>query len=171
MSATWTPFEIAVPIVEKFMNYHGRYSPNIRQMKHPAISNGVEKVFAIVLGVSFGLIALFGFSVASAGVHGGCVADAYETLQGSACPVSGSPFILLASHLASLHEFVGSFGGGFLALLLALALIAWVAFFAAAAPPFLPSFSPLRLSASSSRAALKRIRWTALHESSPTCRL
>lgn len=139
-------------------------------MKHPAISNGVEKVFAIVLGVSFGLIALLGFSVASAGAHGGCVADAYETLQGSACPVSGSPFILLASHLASLHEFVGSFGGGFLSLL-ALALIAWAAFVAPAAPPLLPLFSPLHFSAPSSRAALKRIRWTALHESSPTCRL
>lgn len=128
----------------------------------------MHKALALLLGISFAGIALFGFSVASAtmnGAHVGCVADVFQELQGSACPVSGSSFSLLASHLNSLRGFVGSSGAGFLALL-AFAMLA----FAIAAPRIAPPlFSFVRISDTAApRAFAKRIRWTALHETSPT---
>lgn len=128
----------------------------------------MERTLALLLGISFALIALFGFSVASAtmnGAHVGCVADVFQELQGSACPVSGSPFSLLASHLSSLRGFVGNTSVGFL-MFLAFAMLA----FTIAAPRIAsPLFSFVRISDTAvPRGFAKRIRWTALHETSPT---
>ena len=120
----------------------------------------------LLLIVSFSGIALFGFGV-TAGPHAGCVADAFQELQGSACPAAENSLALLASHLSSLKGFVGNFGIGFLALavLAAFALIAW------SAPPIVPQvvfrrsheifFAPVV-------ARAKRVSWTARHEASPT---
>lgn len=133
----------------------------------------MEKLFAILLGISFTLIALFGFSVASgSGAHIGCVTDMFQKLQGSACPVTESPFALLSSHLGSLQAFVGNLpaseaGGG------AATLFALLAFFVLTflmAPPALPLFRSTAVRsvvAVPSHARAKRIRWTALHEMSP----
>lgn len=129
----------------------------------------MEKAFAILLGISFAGIALFGFSVASAmvdGAHVGCVADMFQELQGSACPVSETPFSLLASHLNSLQDFVGSTGAGVLTLL-TLAAFALFSSFSDGAFAFAPVLARARI-VETPRAVFKYVRWTALHETSPT---
>lgn len=139
-------------------------------MKRSAISNGVERAFAILLGISFAGIALFGFSVASAslgGTHVGCVADMFQELQGKACPVSGSPFSLLSSHLESLQSFVGNSGTVFLALFTLIALAFGIS--STRLEPLFHSLIPVRLASTARSYSLaKRIRWTSLHETSPT---
>ncbi|MDP3974716.1 MAG: hypothetical protein Q8P88_00245 [Candidatus Jorgensenbacteria bacterium] len=136
----------------------------------------MEKAFAILLVISFAGIALFGFSAASAppagglsGTHVGCVADMFRALQGSACPVTKSPFSLLTSHLAALQGFVGNTTLGFLVLL---SLIAGALFLFSkhVAPPSFSFTSSHEYAAVWSRAVGKYIRWTALHETSPTLR-
>lgn len=125
-------------------------------------------MLALLLGISFAGIALFGFSVASAtmeGGHVGCVADVFQELQGSACPVTENPLSLLASHLDSLRGFVGSSSAGFVALL-ALVVLSFIVIAPHLAPP---SFSFVRFTENAvPRAHAKHIRWTALHETSPT---
>ncbi|MBI2278535.1 MAG: hypothetical protein HYU81_00490 [Candidatus Brennerbacteria bacterium] len=134
----------------------------------------MERTFAVLLGISFVGIALFGFSVASAppaggvgGTHVGCVADMFEELQGNTCPVTDTPFALLASHLNSLRTFVG----GVTVWLLVLLMLAFFAliFSSTHVTPLLRSLAPIRVSKIiSSRTSAKHIRWIALHEASPT---
>lgn len=130
----------------------------------------MTKAFALLLGISFALIALFGFSVVSSsvnGVHVGCVADMFQALQGSVCPITENPFSLLTSHLSALQGFVGNAAASFVALL-ALTLGALFLFSRHVAPPSF-SFAPSReYVAVWPRAARKYMRWTALHETSPT---
>lgn len=130
----------------------------------------MEKAFAILLGMSFAGIALFGFSVASAslsGTHVGCVADMFQELQGKACPVSESPFALLSSHLESLRSFVGNSGTAFLAFFTLVLLAFGISLTQLGA--LFHFLIPVRLASTARSYSLaKRIRWTALHETSPT---
>lgn len=130
----------------------------------------MERALAILLGMSFAGIALFGFSVASAslsGTHVGCVADMFQELQGKACPVSESPFTLLTSHLESLQSFVGNSGTALLALFALIVLAFGIS--STQLGPLFHSLIPVRLTSTTRLYSLaKRIRWTALHETSPT---
>lgn len=125
-------------------------------------------VLAIFLGISFAGIALFGFSVASGGAHAaGCVADAFAALQGGACPTTENPLMLISSHVNSLHGFLGN-GVAAISAFLALLTLAFPLIFAV--PPARSAAHAVFLgnAVSAPRARAKRIRWTALHETSPT---
>ncbi|GEM_PF-3540018 len=127
----------------------------------------MNRTLSLLLVISFSSLALLGFS-AAAGPHAGCVADAFQKLQGTACPVNESPLSLLASHLGSLQNFVGN-GATALLALLALALIALVLLDGI---PLRPHTTPpvvVRCEAGISYPILKMRRWTAFHETSPTC--
>jgi len=124
-------------------------------------------MLALLLGMSFSGIALFGFSVASGGPHAGCVADAFAALQGGACPAAGDPLVLVSSHVSSLQSFVGSGALALLALVIAAATLLITRF---SSPPGDIGNRIIRARAVAVRPSAlgKRRHWTALHEASPT---
>lgn len=130
------------------------------------------KSVAIILAISFAGIALFGFSAAAntvGGVHVGCVTDAFQGLQGKTCPVGANVFTFLSYHFGALKQFTGAVGAGLLAFI---ALLAFAALFERFHVP-VPQFASVRagrIICSPRTSHAKCIRWTALHETSPTFR-